>query len=150
MKRNRQNAILSIINENYVSTQEELSEALIKMGFNVTQATVSRDIKELRLIKKQTGDGGYRYIQHESFALSDSSTRVRSIFSNSVVSVDYSINDIVIKTLPGMAQAAAITLESMDWPEIMGTIGGDDTVFVVLRSESAAKEVAERLRELIK
>ena len=149
MKVKRQAAILNIIKEKYVKTQEDLSSELIKMGFDVTQATVSRDIKELRLLKKQTGDGGYRYIKPENDNVPETTSRIRSIFSNSVISIDYSMNNIVIKTLSGMAQAAAITLEAMEWPEILGTIGGDDTVLVVLHDENSAKLVAKRLKTFI-
>jgi len=149
MRQKRHNAILSLINEKFIETQKELSAELIAMGFDVTQATVSRDIKELRLIKSQTEDGRYRYVQSGAPGIPDTSARIRTIFSNSVVSVDYAVNNVVIKTLSGMAQAAAITLESMDWPEVVGTIGGDDTVFVVVRNEQYAKKLTARLRLMI-
>lgn len=149
MRIKRQNAILSIIEEQFIETQQELSDALIRMGFNVTQATVSRDIKELRLVKSQTADGKYHYARAGSQKSVDSNSRIHTIFSHSVVSVDYAVNNIIIKTLSGMAQAAAITLESMNYPEIIGTIGGDDTVLVVVKSEEDAKKLTESLKIMI-
>lgn len=149
MKQKRQNAILEIINHTSIKTQEELSDALRLRGFEVTQATVSRDIKELRLMKKQTG-GGCRYVVPETDSFQTTSTRVHSIFRNAAKSVAYASNMLVIKTLAGTADAAAITLESMEWPEILGTIAGDDTVMVVLRDEAAAEAVSKRLLEMIR
>ncbi len=149
MKERRQNAILEIVNEMCVKTQEELSDALIRRGFDVTQATVSRDIKELRILKKQTG-GGCRYVAPEPSVLEENTGRVHSIFKNAAKSVECAMNLIVIKTLPGLADAAAITLESMEWPEILGTIAGDDTVFVAARDGEAALLVKKRLLEIIR
>ncbi len=148
MKQGRQNAILEIVKEMCVKTQEELSDELIRRGFDVTQATVSRDIKELRILKKQTG-GGCRYVAPEPNVLEEHTGRVHSIFKNAAKSVECAMNMIVIKTLAGMADAAAITLESMEWPELLGTIAGDDTVFVVVRDPMAAVAVKERLLEMI-
>ncbi len=149
MRTKRHNAILSIIKENFIETQQELSDKLSEMGFEITQATVSRDIKELRLIKAQAGDGRSRYVRAGSSGVADSSSRIRTIFSHSVLSVDYALNNVVIKTLSGMAQAAAITLESMAWPEILGTVGGDDTVLVVVRSEKDAAKLTKCLKNMI-
>ena len=150
MRTTRQNAILSLIEAKAIETQQELTDELISMGLNVTQATVSRDIKDLRLVKIQTVDGKYRYA-HAGTAQgpTDDSSRIHAIFSHSVVSIDYAVNNIVIKTLSGMAQAAAITLEGMNLPEILGTIGGDDTVLVVVRSENHAKKLTEQLKKMI-
>lgn len=150
MRTKRQNAILSIIEGEFIETQNDLSDRLEKMGFVVTQATVSRDIKELRLIKRQTSDGRYRYIREGAPDVpGDKQNRIHTIFSHSVVSVDYALNNIVIKTLSGMAQAAAITIESMNRPEILGTIAGDDTVLLVARSEKDASELTETLKKMI-
>lgn len=149
MKQKRQNAILEIVKNTCVKTQEDLSDALCRRGFLVTQATVSRDIKELRIMKKQTG-GGCRYVAPEQDTFQETSGRVRSIFQNAAKSVEYASNMLVIKTLAGMADAAAITLESMEWPEILGTIAGDDTVMVVLRDEPSAAAVTKRLLEMIR
>ncbi len=149
MRQKRHNAILALIKEKFVETQKELTEELLNMGYNVTQATVSRDIKELRLIKSQNEEGRYRYVQAHSRGVPDGGSRTRIIFSHSVVSVDYALNNVVIKTLSGMAQPAAITLEAMGWPEILGTIGGDDTVFVVVKNEKYAEKLTVTLRQMI-
>lgn len=149
MKQRRQNAILQIIEETCIRTQDELSEALQKRGFEVTQATVSRDIKELCLLKKPTA-GGSRYTAPAKEGFRESVGRVHSIFHSAVKTVDYAMHTIVIHTLPGMADAAAITLESMEWPEILGTIAGDDTVLVILRDVETAARIAGRLSEMLK
>ena len=149
MKQKRHNAILNLIEANSIETQDELTAELGKMGFKVTQATVSRDIKDLNIMKCQTGDGKYRYTRIGQANTSHGGWRIKNIFANSVVNVDYALNQIVIKTLSGMAQAAAITIESMNLPEILGTIGGDDTVLVVTRSEEDAKSLYKTLKENI-
>lgn len=151
MKQKRHNTILSLINSKIIETQGELTAELEKLGFVVTQATVSRDIKDLNLTKCQSGDGRYRYAQQGTSGSNaiGGGSRIKTIFANSVVSVDYAINQIVIKTLSGMAQAAAITIEGMNFPEMLGTIAGDDTVFVVVRSEREAKELCEKLGLMI-
>ncbi len=149
MRIKRQNAILTIIEEKFIETQQELSDELIRLGFNVTQATVSRDIKELRLVKSQSADGRYHYARAGAQNSLDSNSRIHTIFSHSVISVNYAVNNIVIKTLSGMAQAAAITLEGMNYPEILGTIGGDDTVLVVVKSEEDAKKLTDNLKIMI-
>ncbi len=149
MKQKRQNAILKIIEEMCIRTQDELSDQLQRRGFDVTQATVSRDIKELCLLKKQTA-GGSRYTAPEKEGFRESVGKVHSIFQSAVKTVDYAMHTIVIRTLAGMADAAAITLESMEWPEILGTIAGDDTVLVILRDAETAKMIAARLAGMLK
>ncbi len=150
MKQKRHNTILSLINSKVIETQDELTRELEKMGFNVTQATVSRDIKDLNIMKLQTGDGRYRYAQQGSSSnIAGSGSRIKTIFSNSVVSADYAMNQIVIKTLSGMAQAAAITIEGMGYSEILGTIAGDDTVLVVVKSEKDAASLTKTLTSMI-
>ena len=124
MRHKRHNAILALIKDKVVETQTDLTDELNSMGFSVTQATVSRDIKELNIIKKQTADGRYRYASPVSQVLPEGGLRVKTIFSHSVVKTDYALNNVVVKTLPGMAQAAAITLEAMELTDILGTIGG--------------------------
>ena len=149
MKKKRHNTILNLINSKSIETQGELTQELLNMGFSVTQATVSRDIKDLHIIKTQTSDGRYRYSQAGTQSFPKGGDRIKSIFSNSVLSVDCALNQIVIKTLSGMAQAAAITMESMDCPEVLGTIAGDDTVLVIAKSEQKAESLAEQLRKII-
>ncbi len=149
MKQKRQDAILQIIEEKCIRTQEELSDALQRQGFDVTQATVSRDIKELCLLKKQTA-GGSRYTAPQREGYRESVGKVHAIFQSAVKTVDYAMHTIVIHTLPGMADLAAITLESMEWPEVLGTVAGDDTVLVILRDVETAKTIAARLSEMLR
>lgn len=149
MKQKRHNTILSLINAKVIETQSELTQELIKHGFKVTQATVSRDIKDLQIMKCQTGDGRYKYAQVSSMSIPSGGARIRSIFANSVVSVDCAVNQVVVKTLAGMAQAAAITIESMAWPGVIGTVGGDDTVLVIVKSNEQAEALAEKLKTML-
>ncbi|MGN0174091.1 MAG: arginine repressor [Acutalibacteraceae bacterium] len=146
MKQSRQNAILQIVKENVVSTQDELISLLTKAGFNVTQATVSRDIKKLGLIKTTDNTGIQRYIarmpQKKENANHD------YIFSGSVISVDYAVNDIVIKCYPGMANAACTVLDNMDFPEVVGTLAGDDTILVIAKSEREAEILYKKINLL--
>ena len=148
MKQRRQNAILQIIEERCIRTQEELSEALLGQGFEVTQATVSRDIKELRLLKKPTA-GGSRYTSPRKEGYGESIGRAHAIFRSAVKSVDLAMHTIVMHTMSGMADAAAISLETMEWPEILGTIAGDDTVLIIARDTETAATVCHRLREML-
>lgn len=149
MKYTRHSKILELIDKNEIETQEELSEKLKDMGFTVTQATVSRDIKELRLIKVLTKNGKYKYatLQSQENILSD---RVVKIFKNSVVSIDYAGNLIVIKTLTGSAQAAAAAIDAGDMNDVVGTIAGDDTIFIVIRDEKNVPSTIEHFRKLMK
>lgn len=148
MRAIRQNAILSIVAENEIQTQEELSERLRQMGYDVTQATVSRDIKELRLVKVKNDNGVVCYRADSQTESGDVQQRLRSILKHSMVSVDCAENDIVIKTLPGVAQAAAAAIDAMHWHEIMGTIAGDDTILMITRSAKSAEEVIEKLKRI--
>ncbi len=148
MKTKRQSKILEIIRNNEIYTQYELAEKLNAEGFNVTQATVSRDIKELRLIKAQGENGKQKYA-----AVSDNggvSERLERVFKDGVISIDFAQNIIVIKTLTGMAMAVAAALDAMDNAEIMGTIAGDDTVFCVVKNEERAVRLIDRLRDSVK
>jgi len=149
MKNARQTAILSIIEHNEVETQEELASKLREMGIIVTQATVSRDIKELRLLKVLTPDGNYKYATADK-AENGVSERFVRIFIDSVLSINYSNNIIVIRTLAASANAAGEAIDNMRWPEILGTISGDNTIFVVVRSNDDAPIVVERFREILK
>ncbi len=145
MKIKRQSKILELIKENEVETQEMLADLLIKEGFNVTQATVSRDIRELKLSKVSTGSGRQKYIAVTG-GQSGVAEKFERVFREGVVSLDYAGNIIVIRTLTGMAMAVAAALDSMDRSEIMGCIAGDDTIFCVVRSEQKAIELIENLR----
>lgn len=148
MKARRHFAIIDIISNQRIATQEELCEALRKSGFDVTQATVSRDIKELQLIKVPDKEG-YRYALPASTPLIASQERMKRAFADSVVNIDYSGNIVVIKTLPGAAQSIASIIDNYDNPNILGTVGGDDTVFVVVKPEKAAEKIADEFRSFI-
>ena len=148
MKNARQTAILELINQQDIETQEALAGALRELGFSVTQATVSRDIKELRLIKVTGANGAYKYAAADSADRTLSDRFVR-IFIESVISIVAANNVIVIKTLSGSANAAAEAVDHMQWSEIVGTMAGDNTIFVIACSNEAAQIVCERLNALI-
>ena len=149
MKYSRHSKILELIDRYAIETQEELADKLKELGLEVTQATVSRDIKELRLLKVMTEDGRYRYASM-SQADNNISNKLLNVFTQSFLSCDYANNIVVVKTLPGMAQASASTIDALRWNEILGTIAGDDTLMVVCRAERIAEELVERLNRLIK
>lgn len=149
MKISRHAKILEIIEKNEMDTQEDLAEELKKSGFNVTQATVSRDIKELRLIKVLSESGKYRYaaLREHDTMLSD---RLVKVFSESVLSIDCAGNIIVLKTFSGAAGAACEAIDAFDIQEIVGTIAGDDTIFVLIRSAETSEHVIEKFKKLMK
>ena len=149
MKSARQDLILEIIEEKDIETQEELADDLKRRGIKVTQATVSRDIKELRLLKVLGEHGGYKYATVER-AEKGMNDRFIRMLSECVVSVDSVGNLIVIKTLTASANAACEAIDSMKWGEVLGTIAGDNTLLVIARSEEAVEEMVARLHELIK
>lgn len=147
MKTMRHAMILEIIESKKVETQEELAEELGKRGIAVTQATVSRDIKELRLLKVLSDDGSYRYATAER-AEKGMGDRFIRIFSESLLSVASAGNLIVIKTLSAAASSAAEAIDSLKWPEIIGTIAGDNTILVIVKNIEDVDDVAVRFREL--
>lgn len=149
MKNARQAAILSIIEHNDIETQDELAQCLRDMGFSVTQATVSRDIKELRLLKVLSHDGTYKYASGSKPEMGISERFVR-MFIDSVVSINYSENLIVIRTLSGSANAACEAIDNMHWPEILGTISGDNTIFVAVRSAAETQSTVEKFHNILK
>lgn len=148
MKSGRQAKILELIREYEINTQEGLISKLRENGFEVTQATVSRDIKELKLQKTLTTDGKYRYAAAAKTP-SSLTESFDSLFSASVLSVDYAGNMIVIKTVSGMAQGACAAMDAVELSGVLGTIAGDDTIFVVAKNEAAALNVASNLKKLI-
>ncbi|MCX7710371.1 MAG: arginine repressor [Clostridia bacterium] len=149
MKYNRHAKILELIERNAIETQEELVEKLKELGMDVTQATVSRDIKELRLIKVMMEDGRYRYaaLAHNEGSISN---KLLTIFIEAFVSCDYANNIVIVKTLSGMAQAAASAVDSLKWTEIVGTIAGDDTIMIVCRAEKIAEELVNKFNRMAK
>ena len=150
MKKRRQAKILELISSFEIETQEELSTRLCSLGYETTQATVSRDIKELRLVKALSSSGKYYYTTSVKEAESSFSGRLRNIFRECVTNIESAQNMVVIKTLPGLGGAAAMAMDSMKIPNIVGTLGGDDTVFVVMRDTETALELAEETRAMLK
>ena len=150
MKAQRQAKIVEIISNANVETQEQLLQALTDQGFSSTQATISRDIKELRIVKELTSLGTYRYCVPEKDAPPALSDRLNTIFRECVISVDYAENLVVIHTLPGMANAAASALDAMRSGAVLGTLAGDDTVVVVMREGHAAAAFSGEIKAVIR
>jgi transcriptional regulator of arginine metabolism len=149
LKYSRHAKILELIESNEIETQEDLANSLRQSGFNVTQATVSRDIKELRLIKVLTREGKYKYatIKQQESVVTD---RFMKLFKDSVLSIDHAGNMIIIKTLIGAANAAAAAIDAVDLKEVAGTIAGDDTIFLVIRDGYEMDEALEVFRNMTK
>jgi transcriptional regulator of arginine metabolism len=145
VKARRHQRILDIIRVQPIKTQEELADELAREGISVTQATISRDIKELRLIKAPVGDGTYRYTIPADRSIEDINKRVRRIFHEVAISIEDSENIIVIKTLEGAAQAVAAVLDDLAWSEVVGSLAGDDTILLVIKPAQRAHEVMARL-----
>jgi transcriptional regulator of arginine metabolism len=147
MKTARQNVILEIIGERDIETQNQLMEALRERGVKSTQATLSRDIKELRLVKELSPSGRYRYTAAKTSGTAHDD-RLRKIFHESVVSCDTAQNIIVLKTLPGLAMAASSAIDGMGIPDLVGTVAGDDTVFLAMRDLKAADAFSQEIKAL--
>ena len=148
MKSQRQAKILELIAQKEIETQEQLLAALEESGFRSTQATISRDIKELRVVKELSPAGTYRYTvpQNESSTLV---SRLNNVFRECVIKLDYAQNIVVLKTVPGTASGACLAVDSMDTAAVVGTIAGDDTAMIVMRSEEYAREFCEDLRGIV-
>ncbi|MBO5970426.1 MAG: arginine repressor [Clostridia bacterium] len=148
MKNLRQDKIVSLITNYEIETQEELIGMLRKEGFQVTQATVSRDIRELKLTKVLTGRGSYRYTVP---AKNDGVQAIKfnRALVSSIIGVDFAVNNIVIKTYPGLATAVATGLDSIDSKEILGCVAGDDTIIMITRTENGAKDISTRIHALL-
>ena len=149
MKSQRQAKIVEIISNINVETQEQLLEKLQEAGFNSTQATISRDIKELRIVKELTSFGTYRYTTAAKELPSSFSGRLNTIFRECVTNFDYAQNIIVIHTLPGLASAAASALDAMNMSVVLGTLAGDDTVMVVMRDNNSAAAFCGEIKSLM-
>ena len=149
MKSERHAMILNLIDTTNVETQEELADMLKQRGICVTQATVSRDIKELRLIKVLAENGGYKYATVDK-AEAGMKERFVRIFGDSVVGINTSANLVIVKTLSGSANAAAEAVDSMHWNDIVGTMAGDNTIFIAARDEKTVPDLVKRLSAMIK
>ena len=149
MKSNRQKKILEIVNRFHVETQDDLIDRLMTEGFMVTQATVSRDIRELQLTKVLTNRGTYRYIapKREDMAVG---IKFNAALVDSIISVEYALNMVVIKTYPGLAQAVATGVDNLTIAEVLGCVAGDDTIMVCTKNEDSAKSISERIRIMMK
>ena len=148
MKRQRQAKILELIAQRDIETQEQLLAALEEQGFQSTQATISRDIKELRVVKELSPEGVYRYTVHQP-EQQNFYARLDNVFRECVVRLDYAQNIVVLHTVPGTASGACLAVDSMDTSEVLGTIAGDDTALVIMRNEDYAREFCQELRGII-
>ena len=149
MKASRHEMISKLVATENIETQEELANRLREHGLSVTQATVSRDIKELRLIKVLTAEGRYKYATVEK-AEADLQERFIRMFTNCVLSVTSAGNMIVIKTITGSASAAAEAVDSLKWPDILGTIAGDNTIFVAVRDGKSISDMIKKFQKMLK
>lgn len=149
MKAKRQDAILQIIDSMAIETQDQLLDALMERGFHVTQATVSRDIKELHLLKEPSGYGSYRYAVSGKKAAMNSVQRLRTIFKESVSHLDMARNIVVIKTMPGLASAACAAVDAMEISALVGSLAGDDTAILVMRTDEDAVALCDEIREML-
>ncbi|MEM1483844.1 arginine repressor [Oscillospiraceae bacterium PP1C4] len=149
MKARRHAKILELINTHAIETQDELLSLLCESGFPVTQATISRDIKELRLVKTLTSDGKYHYTAHTPSPKSDMSNKFLLIFAESVKEIDSAGNMLVIKCFTGMANAVCAALDALHWSGVVGTLAGDDTIFMVMRDDHTAREMVMQLRKMM-
>lgn len=150
MKNQRQAKIMEIISTKNVETQEQLLAELQKEGFRGTQATISRDIKELRIVKELTSLGTYRYTTSSNEVSGSFSSRLNTIFRECVVGFDYAQNIIMLRTLPGLASAAASAVDAMNLSPIVGTLAGDDTVMIVMRDNNAAAAFCGEIKNLVR
>ena len=150
MKNDRQEQILPIIAEESIETQEQLINRLQEKGIPSTQATISRDIKQLHLVKEPYGGGRYRYAVSAQKTKLNFADRLQIILRESIVDVDYAQSIVVLKTLPGLANAAASAFDGMDMPSKVGTLAGDDTVMIIMRSNESAKELCREISTMRK
>jgi transcriptional regulator of arginine metabolism len=148
MKNRRHQKIREIIENKNIETQFQLTDELRSHGFNVTQATISRDIKELGLIKVVAGENTFRYSFPSGVVVGNNFDRAKRMFRDNVLKVSYSENLVVIKTLPGIASGVASCVDGLGWSELIGSVAGDDTVFVLIRDKKDVQPVSERLQSL--
>ena len=149
MKTQRQAKIMEIISTRDIETQEQLLAALQEAGFYSTQATISRDIKELRVVKELTSFGTYRYTTSAKDGSHTLSARLNTIFRECITNIDYAQNIIVVKTMPGLASAAASAIDGMNMSVVIGTLAGDDTVMIVMRDNNAAAAFCGEIKNLL-
>ena len=149
MKNDRQAMILEIIAQEDIETQEQLLTRLQARGVRCTQATISRDIKQLHLMKEPVGQGVYKYAVSGNRTKLNVAAKLRTIFRECIVSIDYAQNIVVIKTMPGLANGACSALDNMDMTDIVGSLAGDDTAFLVMRTTESAALLCEEMKEML-
>ena len=149
MKSKRQQEILRIIEEKAVETQDQLLSELRACGVQATQATISRDIKELHLLKEPAGNGTYRYTKAASRHGHNCAGRLRNIFKEGVTSFDVAQNIVVIKTMPGLASAAGAAIDGMEIEDLVGSLAGDDTAILIMRTNEAAELFCEEIHDML-
>ena len=150
MKSERQARILELITQFEIETQDEMMNRLRDEGFAVTQATVSRDLRELQLTKSLTARGTYRYSVNPAKNHMRNNAKLSSAMVDSVTDVDYSMNNVVIKTYPGMAQAVASGIDAMNMQDILGSVAGDDTIIIITKNEESSALIRERILDVMK
>lgn len=150
MKSERQARILELIAQFEIETQDDMMNLLREEGFAVTQATVSRDLRELQLTKTLTSRGTYRYSVLPAKNNIGNNTKLSSAMADSIINADYSLNNVVIKTYPGMAQAVASGIDAMNMQDILGSVAGDDTIIIITKTAECAPAILSRIIEMMK
>ncbi len=148
MKQKRQQKILELIENNILLTQEELQQNLEALGFQVTQSTVSRDIRELKLIKGRDGEGNYRYLSHKAEEKPHSDNQYEKMFKDGVKHFDFAINNVVIKCFGGMASSVCVAVDALFGDMMLGSLAGDDTIIIVTRSEEQSITLINEFRKI--
>ena len=149
MKRRRQERILALIKERVCLTQEDLQNGLLEQGFDVTQSTISRDIRELKLVKGRDKEGNYRYLVNETRQAAENDSHHKTLFLRSVKSIAYALNNVVIKCNAGMASSVCVAVDEMFGDKMLGSLAGDDTIIIVTTCENDSAELAESLNKLL-
>lgn len=149
MKNDRQAMILEIIAQENIETQEQLLTRLQARGLRCTQATISRDIKQLHLVKEPAGQGVYKYAVSGNRTTLNVAAKLRTIFRECIVSIDYAQNIVVVKTMPGLANGACSALDNMDMSDIVGSLAGDDTALLVMRNTEAAELLCQEIKDML-
>ena len=149
MKNDRQAMILEIIAQENIETQEQLLTRLQARGLRCTQATISRDIKQLHLMKEPVGQGVYKYAVSGNRTTLNVAAKLRTIFRECIVSIDYAQNIVVVKTMPGLANGACSALDNMDMNDIVGSLAGDDTALLVMRNTEAAELLCQEIKDML-
>ena len=149
MKNNRQAMILEIISQENIETQEQLLTRLENRGIQCTQATIARDIKQMHLVKEPAGQGVYKYAVSGNRTKLNLEEKLRTIFRECIVSIDHAQNIVVVKTMPGLANGACSALDNMDMNDIVGSLAGDDTAFLVMRNTESAELLCQEIKDML-